>query len=125
MEIYRENNLLDGFNLAEEFDPVYNPDPNPELEAIAKLEKLVVNGDSEARVLEDCSYVWVDEQYSGELSPGQRQTYELLLSLQRSSLYAVTSIGKLCEAQGLTTPWPCLARLDNLQSLGAISGLKR
>jgi|GEM_PF-3366516 len=76
------------------------------------------------RVLEDCSYIWVDPHYVGQLSPGQQRTYEILLAIQQASVYCVTTVGKLAEAQGLANPLACCERLANLQSLGAIAGYK-
>lgn len=97
------------------------------IEATAR-EKLVFCSDdsdrSDEHVLEDCSYIWVDPDYVGQLSPGQQRTYEILLAIQQGAVYAVTTVGKLAEAQGLENPLSCCERLGNLQSLGAIAGYK-
>jgi len=97
------------------------------IEATAR-EKLVFCADDSDqpsdRVLEDCSYIWVDPDYVGQLSPGQQRTWEILLAIQQGTVYAVTTVGKLAEAQGLKNPLSCCERLGNLQSLGAISGYR-
>ncbi|MEM8613107.1 MAG: hypothetical protein AAGF93_13890, partial [Cyanobacteria bacterium P01_H01_bin.105] len=66
----------------------------------------------------------VDENYLWNMSPGQQKAYELLLSLQQGSVYAMTTIRKLAEAMGLEVIRAALQRLENLQSIGAINGLK-
>ena len=86
--------------------------------------KLILCGDTSTGVLEDCSYIFVDPQYQGSLSLGQRRLYEVLLSLQEGSIYTVTTIDKLAQLMDLQHPMACGKRLENLQSLGAIAGLK-
>ena len=76
------------------------------------------------RILEDCSYIWVDADYLGQLSPGQQRLYEILVAIQQGTVYSVTTVGRLAEAQGLKNPLSCSERLGNLQSLGAISGYR-
>lgn len=93
------------------------------LDDIART-KLILSGDTQTGVLEDCSYLSVDAQYQGQLSPGQRRLYEILLSLQEGAIYTVTTIGKLAQMMGLEHPMACGKRLENLQSLGAIAGLR-
>lgn len=129
-------NHLENLNLDLEHDDGHEEGLiDPEVIAATAREKLVFcaddgeNGDSPAdalseRVLEDCSYIWVDPNYTGQLSPGQQRTYEILLAIQQGMVYGFTTIGRLAEAQGLKNPLACLERLGNLQSLGAIAGLK-
>ena len=98
---------------------------DPEIVEEIRAEKIVVCGDCGGdRVYEGLSYVWVDPDYQGQLSPGQQKLYELLVSVQSASVYTMTTIGKLAEAQGLNNPLACAERLGNLQALGAIHGLK-
>lgn len=87
----------------------------------ASLGKIVLCGE-EPGALEGCFYLWVDPHYTGELSPGQRQLYEILLTLQQSSIYTLTTVGKLSEMMGLTWSLACEKRLENLQTVGAITG---
>ena len=87
-------------------------------------EKLIFCTEDSDRVLEDCSYLWVDPHYIGQLSPGQQRLYEILLSIQQGTVYSVTTVGRLAEAQDLKNPLSCCERLGNLQSLGAISGYR-
>ena len=93
------------------------------IEATAR-EKLVFCAEDSDRVLEDCSYIWVDSSYMGQLSPGQQRLYEILVAIQEGTVYSVTTVGKLAKAQGLQNPLSCCERLGNLQSLGAISGYR-
>ena len=117
-------NHLQNLSLDGEHDWAYPIDdekwPTDEISRV----KLILCGDTETGILEDSSYIYVDPDYQGELSIGQRQLYEVLLGLQRSAVYTVTTIGKLTEAIDSTVPWSCVQRLENLQSLGAISGYK-
>lgn len=116
-------NHLENFALHLEHDEGYEEDDliSPEvIEAIGR-KKIVIGGD---RVLDDCSYIWVDLDYMGQLSPGQQKLYEILVAVQKASLYFMTNVEKLAEAQGLKNPSACAERLCNLQSLGAISGFK-
>ncbi len=66
----------------------------------------------------------VETDYPWNLSPGQQKAYELLLPLQTGSVYALTTIGKLAEAMDLKCIRAACKRLENLQSLGVIKGLK-
>ncbi|NMF84657.1 hypothetical protein [Nodosilinea sp. P-1105] len=91
------------------------------LDDIART-KLILCGDTKTGEFEDCSYISVDADYIGQLSPGQQRLYEILLTLQEGSIYAVTTIGKLAQMMGLEHPMACGKRLENLQSLGAIAG---
>lgn len=117
-------NHLENFNLALEHDDGHNPElRDEELERETADMKLIFSDvENSDRVLKDCSYVWVDPDYVGQLSPGQERCYEILLAAQQGMVYAVTTIGKLAEAQGLENPLSCYERLNNLQSLGAIAG---
>lgn len=118
-------NHLQNLSLDAEHDwayPIDEDDPSI-IEKVSRM-KLILCGEAETGVLEDCSYIYVDPDYQGELSIGQRQLYEVLLGLQRSAVYTVTTIGKLTEAIDSKVPWSCVQRLENLQSLGAISGYR-
>ena len=94
------------------------------MDEIVSRQKIIICGELADGALEDCSYLWIDPSYNGELSPGQRQTYEILLSLQSAAIYSMTTIGKLAKMMGLDWSLACGKRLENLQSLGAINGLK-
>jgi len=122
----RHNNL-DGLDLRLEYDKAHTIEDELDAQISDNIgrEKLVLCGDEGDRTFENVSYLWVDPEYKAELSPGQREAYELLLSIQQSTVYTITTIGKLAEAQGLKSPFPCLERLVNLQSLGAIHGLRK
>lgn len=89
----------------------------------ASAPKLVFNHTKQG-ILEGCSYITVDADYSLNLSPGQQRLYEILVSLQEGAVYSITTVGKLAEAMGLQNPLAAGKRLENLQSLGAISGFK-
>ena len=116
-------NHLDGFDLSLEHDWGYSiEDPYPEATKRTALVKLVICGEVEPGILEDCSHIYVDPDYKGTLSIGQQRLYDVLLGLQQGAVYTITTIGKLCEALDLQVPLACCHRLDNLQSLGAISG---
>jgi hypothetical protein len=122
---YSRSNHLENLALDYEHDDVY-ADLDIDLavvEEIARI-KLVLCGDTTTGVLEDCSYLFVDPDYEGSLSPGQQRLYEVLLALQEASIYTITTLGKLAQSLGLEQPMACGKRLENLQSLGAISGLK-
>ena len=54
----------------------------------------------------------------------QRQLFEILRGLALGSIYCVTTVQRLAEMLQLKSPLAIAARLDNLQSLGAISGVK-
>lgn len=85
--------------------------------------KLVFNHTSQG-ILEGCHYITVDIDYALNLSPGEQRLYEILVSLQEGAVYSITTIGRLAEAMGLKNPLAAGKRLENLQSLGAISGFK-
>lgn len=121
--MYSRENHLDQLDLDYEHDAAYEDGLlEPAIaDQIAQM-KLVLCGDSSKGVLEDSSYLSVDPTYAGSLSIGQRQLYEILLTLQQASVYTVTTVGKLAQMMGLQTPMACGKRLENLQSLGAISG---
>lgn len=121
---YTRENCLDNLQLWLEHDDGYESlSFSPELQEIAANQKLVICGETTG-VLEDCEYVFADASYGGALSPGQRRLYEILLSIQESTVYAVTTIGKLAKSQGIENPLACSKRLENLRSLQAISGRK-
>ena len=118
-------NHLESFNLHLEHDDgheegLYSPEV---IEALGRKKIVLCAGDSD-RILEDCSYLWVDPDYVGQLSPGQQRLYEILVAVQQGMVYSVTTVSKLAEAQELKNPIACATRLENLQSLGAISGFK-
>ncbi|MGP1387859.1 MAG: hypothetical protein ACTS2F_30260 [Thainema sp.] len=121
--MYTRENHLDHLDLDYEYDVAYQDGLiTPAIaDQIAQM-KLVLCGNSSKGALEDSSYLSVDPTYTGELSVGQRQLYEILLTLQEGSVYTVTTVGKLAQMMGLQTPMACGKRLENLQSLGAISG---
>lgn len=118
-------NHLENLDLSLEHDDGHdNGLISPEVVEEVAREKLVFCTEESDRILEDCSYVWVDSDYIGQLSPGQQRLYEILLAIQQGTVYSVTTVGKLAEAQGLKNPLACSERLGNLQSLGAISGYR-
>ena len=120
---YSRENHLENLNLEQEHD-LDEELISPEAIALIARKKIIFNADSsDDRAFEDCSYLWVETDYKGALSIGQRRAYEQLLDLQQGSLYCLTSIGRLAEAQGIQ-PSTCWTRLSNLQSLGAIAGFK-
>lgn len=122
---YTRDNHLENLDLDYEHDWAYRDYPVEQamIDEIAQS-KIVVNGSTETGVLEDSSYISVDPNYFGQMSVGQRRLYELLLALQETSIYAITSIGKLAKAMDLENPLACDKRLENLQLIGAISGMK-
>ena len=63
----------------------------------------------------------VDTDYTGTLTPAQLQLWELLAMVQTASIYAVLTVGRLAQCCQ-TTPLSIVARLENLSSLGAVSG---
>ena len=120
----RVENNLENLQLYLEHDSGYEDlDWSAEELAEAGAPKLVFNHTKEG-VLEGCHYITVDSNYCLNLSPGQQRLYEILVSLQEGAVYSITTIGKLAEAMGLKNPLAAGKRLENLQSLGAISGLK-
>lgn len=122
---YSRQNHLENLDIEYEHDDAYDDlgIDQTVLDDIART-KLILCGDTTTGVLEDCCYISVDAQYVEGLSPGQRRLYEILLALQEGSIYTITTIGRLAEMMGLEHPMACGKRLENLQSLGAISGLK-
>lgn len=122
-------NELENLDLHLEYDEGFDMTPDeindPITRSIAN-ERIVLCGDEDNgdRSFEGTSYIWVNPDYDGQLSPGQWQLYQLLRSLQQAAIYTATTIGKLAEAQQLQNPLACSTRLENLQSLGAIHGLK-
>jgi hypothetical protein len=63
----------------------------------------------------------VDTDYTGTLTPAQLQLWEVLTMVQTASVYAVLTVGKLAQCCQ-TTPLSIVARLENLSSVGAVSG---
>ena len=131
MELVIEN-VLENLQLHLEHDSGYPSDwdvlpDKPEYENYienARNQILVFNG-ADDKPIEGAYYVTVDEAYPWNFSPGQQKLYELLLSMQKGSLYAITTVGQLADAMGLKVIWAAYQRLDNLQSLKAISGVER
>lgn len=118
-------NVISPAELVYEYDAIYLNDPVYTEDDYAESagQKIVLQGSSDPGALDGCSYINVVPDYDGELSPGQRELYESLLQLQSSSVYVVTSVGKLAESLGLKVPFAIETRLECLQSYGAISGL--
>ncbi|MEM1254947.1 MAG: hypothetical protein AAGI69_21135 [Cyanobacteria bacterium P01_H01_bin.21] len=95
----------------------------PEIVSDAKAHVLIFNGNPENNVLgENCSYITVESNYTGTLSPGQQKAYEVLLTLQESAIYSVTTMEKLAQSLGLDVVLAAGKRLEHLQTLKAISG---
>ena len=122
-------NELDSLDLHQEHDEGFDMTPaelNDSVTQSIANERIILCGDQDNsdRAFEGTSYIWVDPDYDGQLSPGQWQMYELLRSFQEGAVYTATTIGKLAKTQGLQNPLACSTRLENLQSLGAIHGLK-
>lgn len=117
-------NNLENLELYLEHDSGYEDlDLSAEELAFAGAPKLVFNH-AKGGLLEGCHYITVDANYCLNLSPGQQRLYEILVSLQEAAVYSITTVAKLAEAMGLENPLAAGKRLENLQSLGAISGLK-
>lgn len=76
-------------------------------------------------LLEGCFYVTVDTSYALNLSPAQQRLYEILLALQEAAIHTVTNVGKLTDAMGLEVPYATEKRLEHLDMLGAISGIRQ
>lgn len=122
---YTHHNHLENLAIDYEHDAAYaDMEIDPEDLDIAAETKLILHGDTSDGALEGCSYVSVDPHYVGLLSPGQQRLYEILVALQEGAIYAMTSIGKLSHLMGLENPLACAKRLENLQTLGVISGFK-
>ena len=127
MEITRTN-VLENLNIDGDWDSAHDDLPNVEgwAEVVeqTRLHKVILCGSSEAGGVEGASYLWVDADYSLEMSVGQLELYRLLRDIQNSTVYTVTTVGKLMEALKLRHPSSIMVRLENLQSIDAISGLK-
>ena len=125
MDGYDIENHLENLELYLEHDSGYPEEPPPEMvqamQAIAAI-KLAFNHTDEG-VLEGFSYLTVDTNYCLNLSPGQQRLYEILVTLQEAAVYSVTTVGTVARAMGLENPIAAGKRLENLQLLGAISGL--
>ena len=90
-----------------------------------KAHILIFNGNPEHKVLgENCSYITVDANYTGALSPGQQKAYEVLLTLQESAVYSVSTMEKLTQSLDLEIVLSTEKLLENLQTLKAISGFR-
>ena len=125
-------NVLENLQIDLEHDSGYPADwdvlpDKPEYENYienARNQILVLNG-ADDKPIEGAYYVTVDETYLWNLSPGQQKLDERLLSMQKGSLYSITTVGQLADAMDLKVIWAAYQRLDNLQSLRAISGVNR
>ena len=127
VRMYTVENNLENLELYLEHDSGYiDWDLTPEELEAAGQRKLIFQGDcpNEETALEGCFYVRVDPNYVLNLSPGQQRLFEILVSLQEGALFTVTTIGKLAQAMGLENPLAAGKRLENLQSLGAVSIFK-
>ena len=82
-------------------------------------ETIAIGGAGTDMVVRHC--LTVDTDYHGTLTPAQRQLWEVLTMVQVSSIYAVLTVGRLAQACQ-TSPLSIVARLENLASLGAVSG---
>ncbi|MEM7770806.1 MAG: hypothetical protein AAF327_09870 [Cyanobacteria bacterium P01_A01_bin.37] len=123
--MYTRHNHLENLALDYEHDWAYEGLSIEQdiLDEIART-KIVLCADTATAVLENCSYLYVEPEYFGALSIGQRRLYDILLCMQDASVYAVTTIGKLAQMMDLNHPMACGTRFENLQSLGAIAGFK-
>lgn len=123
--MYTRHNHLENLALDYEHDWAYEGLSIEQdiLDEIART-KIVLCADTATAVLENCSYLYVEPEYFGALSIGQRRLYDILLCMQDASVYAVTTIGKLAQMMDLNHPMACGKRFENLQSLGAIAGFK-
>jgi hypothetical protein len=118
-------NHLENLDLDLELDSAYGAIPeDAQLEAIVASQKIILSGETTDGVLEDAHYIYVNPEYKGALSPGQWQLYELLLTMQQSAVYTLTTLARLAESMGLEWSLAAGKRLENLHSLGAIAGLK-
>ena len=88
--------------------------------------RLILNASSSEKQQkqENIYCIFVEPEYDGTLSSGQRELYQALLELQQTTVYAIVIVEQLMNKLGLKTPMPVLKRLENLQYLKAISGLK-
>lgn len=82
-------------------------------------ETISIGGAGPDVVIRHC--LTVDTNYTGTLTPAQLQLWEVLTMVQVASIYAVLTVGKLATACQ-TSPLSIVARLENLSSLGAVSG---
>lgn len=130
MEIQRTN-VLEHLDLDLEWDSAH--DDQPDVEGLAevieagKLHKIILCGSSEAGGVEGASYLWVDVDYSLEMSVGQLELYRLLRDSRdcvNTAVLNVTTVEKLTKALKLRHTCSVIARLGNLQSIGAISGFR-
>ncbi len=82
-------------------------------------ETISIGGAGPDMVVRHC--LTVDTGYTGTLTPAQLQLWEVLVLVQVASVYAVLTVGRLAQACQ-TSPLSIVARLENLTSLGAVSG---
>lgn len=82
-------------------------------------ETISIGGTGPDMVVRHC--LTVDADYHGTLTPAQRQLWEVLTLVQVASVYSVLTVGRLATVCQ-TTPLSIVARLENLTSLGAVSG---
>lgn len=122
-------NCLENLSLYLEHDDGYDPEFLEEYKEVTEeLGRIVLvfnaSDNFEGIAGVEAYSISVDTDYPWNLSPGQQKAYELLLPLQTGSVYALTTISKLSEAMDLTCIRAACKRLENLQSLGVIKGLK-
>lgn len=100
-----------------------NPD---QLAAIETLNNqvVVINASKESSI-PGAFYVVVDDNYNWNMSPGQRRLYEILLAMQKGSLYCITTIGQLTKALDLEIVYAAYHRFANLKSINAIKSVVR
>ena len=108
-----------------EYDDAYIKDGFIDSEDIleCRARVLILDGERTYGPLRNVSYVWVDPKYTGELSPGQKEVYDLLLMLQTIG-YVETTIGFLADTLALTVPHGVEKRLERLSDFQAISGFR-
>ena len=127
MQITRINHL-ENLNIDGEWDSAHEEaleiDEFRELEAASRLDKLILCGKTDVDSTKTTWFIWVDVDYSFEMSVGQQELYKLFRDIQNSTVYTVTTVGKLMEALKLKCSFSVLNRLENLQSIGAISGFR-
>jgi hypothetical protein len=115
VEMIEHENVLENLDVEYEIDSAYGGlEQDTALDEIVSREKIILCGDISEGVLPDAHYIYVDPEYRGTLSPGQRQLYELLLLMQESSVYTLTSIGKLAESMKCGWSLSVGKRLENL-----------
>ena len=116
---------LENLDLEAEWDAAYEDQQiDPEHLEECGLISLVICGSSCPGVMEGVSYLHIDSDYDQTMSEGQRDLYKLLYELQAGAVYSITSVNKLMGALDLKNPLSVIQRLENLQSIGAISGLR-